>query len=913
MDFLVLVFIGVMILILRRKMKLIETRLDQLDARLEGPVKDTGDARHPGPVAKAEPEPEASSPETSPWLGAKVPPPRPTTLPDRPKVEKKPGTQAPGRGADASDVMEQGLDRAGAFLKLLIINWPLALAGVSLALGGVFMVQYGIENGVLGTRMRVAGAVILGVALIFAGEHIRRRFGDETSGPTAMIPSTLSGAGLVALFAAPVAAHALYDLIGPAPALIMTTAVSAAAILLGWFHGRSLVVGGVIGAVLSPALVDGAPDGSGLLLYHQVLIAFTGVSVGAIRRWPGVMALSLALPAWMGWVVYANLPTPGPMSIFALAMAAVAVIIPNRSLTPSHDGTTLTGALSLGSDFPRIETLFAGAGVAFAAVTLLFVGSEAGPTGLLFAAGAAAAGAVAMVRVAPRAPALSDLFAPFALSAIGVLVGQYGFSGTALLVLHDVRDDVAGGLISSLETPPPIMGVATSLLFVGAALGVSLLLLGTYLPRPRLSFSTPVWAPFVPGIPIAAAFALQAFWLPEFEIGRYGWALLVIGAAALLTGAAAYAARVEEGPGPVTGQISAGAAVLIAHALFIMLSHSVLTVALGGLLVAIAAADRAYRLRGFGLLLQAGTVLLGWRFLYDMFEAAPTLYGGALPALASQLPPVFCAAAACALLSDRRPAARITLESGAWGAGAIAASVQVYHLLGEGSPHVSFGLFAVTALVPGFVQLYRLPAGGRVMRWVRGFLATIFMGFGTLVLLARETFFFPVHASSTASETVSGLFPFDTIFAAYLPLIVVLLGGARALAPRLGWVRKILVVSAAANAATVVFLEIRRFWRGPDLSVPGVTQPELYSYTIAMMIAAAGLLMLAWAHGSDRFRRLAMVAAAVTIAKVFLVDMDGLTGLIRVASFVGLGLALAALAWVNRMIRDATAGKTGSG
>lgn len=86
--------------------------------------------------------------------------------------------------------------------------------------------------------------------------------------------------------------------------------------------------------------------------------------------------------------------------------------------------------------------------------------------------------------------------------------------------------------------------------------------------------------------------------------------------------------------------------------------------------------------------------------------------------------------------------------------------------------------------------------------------------------------------------------------------------------------------------------------------MPGVTQPELYSYTVAMMLAAAGLLLLAWLRGSDGLRRLAMAGAAVTIAKVFLVDMEGLTGLIRVASFIGLGLALAGLAWVNRVIRD---------
>ena len=36
------------------------------------------------------------------------------------------------------------------------------------------------------------------------------------------------------------------------------------------------------------------------------------------------------------------------------------------------------------------------------------------------------------------------------------------------------------------------------------------------------------------------------------------------------------------------------------------------------------------------------------------------------------------------------------------------------------------------------------------------------------------------------------------------------------------------------------------------------------------------------------------------MAKVFLLDAAGLTGLTRVVSFLGLGLSLAGLAWLNR-------------
>jgi uncharacterized membrane protein len=77
-------------------------------------------------------------------------------------------------------------------------------------------------------------------------------------------------------------------------------------------------------------------------------------------------------------------------------------------------------------------------------------------------------------------------------------------------------------------------------------------------------------------------------------------------------------------------------------------------------------------------------------------------------------------------------------------------------------------------------------------------------------------------------------------------------------------------------------------------------QGELYSYTVSMLVAGALMLWQAHARGSVLFRLAAMSVIAVTVAEMFLVDVSGLTGLGRVASVLGLGLSLAALAWPNR-------------
>ena len=67
-----------------------------------------------------------------------------------------------------------------------------------------------------------------------------------------------------------------------------------------------------------------------------------------------------------------------------------------------------------------------------------------------------------------------------------------------------------------------------------------------------------------------------------------------------------------------------------------------------------------------------------------------------------------------------------------------------------------------------------------------------------------------------------------------------------------------------------------------------------------MLIASTGLLFYASYSHSNWFRKLALAGIGLTVAKEFLIDVSGLTGLTRVFSFLILGLAVAALAWQNR-------------
>lgn len=77
-------------------------------------------------------------------------------------------------------------------------------------------------------------------------------------------------------------------------------------------------------------------------------------------------------------------------------------------------------------------------------------------------------------------------------------------------------------------------------------------------------------------------------------------------------------------------------------------------------------------------------------------------------------------------------------------------------------------------------------------------------------------------------------------------------------------------------------------------------QPELYSYTVALLVIGAGVFYQSLARPNATLRKTGLVFIGLAVAKVFFLDISGLGGLIRIFSLLFLGLSLAGLAWLNR-------------
>ena len=75
--------------------------------------------------------------------------------------------------------------------------------GLALAVGGIFLVRYSIEQGYFGPRARTVFGGLFALALIAAGEWFRRReqAQDLAGIPSAYIPGVLTAAGTSTAFA----------------------------------------------------------------------------------------------------------------------------------------------------------------------------------------------------------------------------------------------------------------------------------------------------------------------------------------------------------------------------------------------------------------------------------------------------------------------------------------------------------------------------------------------------------------------------------------------------------------------------------------------------------------------------------------------------------------------------------------
>jgi uncharacterized membrane protein len=91
-------------------------------------------------------------------------------------------------------------------------------------------------------------------------------------------------------------------------------------------------------------------------------------------------------------------------------------------------------------------------------------------------------------------------------------------------------------------------------------------------------------------------------------------------------------------------------------------------------------------------------------------------------------------------------------------------------------------------------------------------------------------------------------------------------------------------------------------WRWCGLTVGRVSDPEQYTFSAVWLGYGVVLLLVGLLLDSKPARLASGAVITLTIAKVFLVDLSGLTGIWRALSFIGLGLVLVGIGYLYQRL-----------
>jgi uncharacterized membrane protein len=766
-------------------------------------------------------------------------------------------------------------------------RWVVWLGGLTLALGGFFMVRYSIDAGLLGPGVRTLLGGAFALALLAAGEWTRRQENASSIQvlPMANIPAVLTAAGTAVAFGTVYAAYALYDFLAPASAFILLGTVALGTLAAALLHGPMLAGLGIVAAFGTPLLVSSEKPDFWALYLHLAVVTAAAFGLARIRlwRWLAVSTIALAL-FWTLPVLNFDPPEVGPYAFHVIAgfvLAALLVVCGLLFGPPAEDD--------------RIELVSSGslAAYLFGAVLIVLASFHADAAMIVFAVLTAAA-----LLVAWRAPAATG-----AIAVAAALVG-FVFLEWAVRANPDTLV-LPGGPLPGIGASP-IEG-SVSLHLAAAALFAAGFGIGGFLAQGRSTNAlVPViWSASAVFTPLALLIALYA------RIARLDqsipFAILSVLLAATFAMATEILNRRDLRPGltAATALFATGTLAALALALTFGLDKGWLTIALA--LTSMGAAWVSTQrpipfLRVLSSILAAIVVL---RIAYEPRIAGSAvgdtpifnwlLWGYGIPALS------FWAGAAF-LRRRGDDAALRGVEAAAILFTVLLVFMEIRHAVNGGDVYRPSAGFIETALqvcaaLAMAIGLERLLVrSGSIVHNVSAIVLTLFAAGATLFGL------FFLDNPVIWRVVIDGEFINVLLLGYAAPAILALLLSYAAAGRRPAVYANSIAAGALILALAYISFEIRRLYQGPLLNGGPGSDAEQYTYSIAWLIFGVLLLGIGIWFTSQRARIASAAVIALTIAKVFLIDLSTLTGVYRALSFMGLGLVLVAIGWFYQKV-----------
>jgi uncharacterized membrane protein len=849
-DFFSLMVAVVALIVSAKAFKQITMLRARLDALERSPAETRAAVAAP-PLASYQ---QAELPDPSPGIAAEH------SMPAAETAAAAPMTGAYAAAENAADAasmplpppLPQSTDTR-SFEERIGTRWVVWVGGLTLALGGFFMVRYSIEAGLIGPGVRVMLGGAFALALLAAGEFLRRKQDPAAIDalPIANIPAILTAAGTAVAFATVYAAHALYGFLAPATAFILLGLVALGTLAAALLHGPALAGLGVAAGFITPILVSSdKPDFWALYIYLAIITA-ASFALARIRlwRWLAVTTIVFAL-AWTFPCLECMEPMVGPHVFHIVAGFVLAVLLVVCGFMfgpPAEQG--------------RIEPISSGslAAYLFGATAIVITRLHADAAMIAFAVLVAAT-----LLIAWRAPAATGAVAAAALFVALVFLEWAVLANPEMLV-------VPGGAIPGIgphATDGSVTLHLTSALIFAAGFGVA----GFLAQGRSVSAIVPVvWSATAVFTPLALLVALYA---RIAHLDRsVPFAILAVILAAGFGIATELLDRREHRPGlPISVALFAtGTLSALALALTFALDKGMLSIAIA--LMSLGTAWVSMQrpipfLRSLAAILAAIVVM---RTVYepriagDAVGTTPIfnwlLWGYGVPALSFWAGSIF-------LRRRGDDAPQRAVESAAILFTVLLAFMEIRHAMNGGDVYrdtaglteVALQVCSTLAMAIGLERL-RIRTDS-VIHNISSILLTVYAGlcivFG-LLILENPMFLWPAD--------VGGRFLNLLLLGYAMPAVLALLLSYAVAGRRAAAYANTIAGFALVLALSYLSLEIRRLYHGSVL-MNGVTAgAEQYTYSITWLAFGVILLAIGILVNSQRARLASAVVIALTIIK----------------------------------------------
>ncbi|MGD9839899.1 MAG: DUF2339 domain-containing protein [Afipia sp.] len=878
MEFIALVLAIIAMFVARKAImqsQELAARLTQLEASLAGGIRTAMPAASEPAAPPIAPETTTADTDVAARAPA-TPPPLPTARAPYTGPLEEALAETPAASVAAKPGFEE---RIGT-------RWVVWVGGLTLALGGVFLVKYSIEAGLLGPKTRVLLGGLFALALLAVGEVARRKESLSSIAPLpiANIPAILTAAGTAVAFATVYAAYALYGFLAPPVAFVLLGAVALGTLAAALLHGPALAGLGVVGAFVTPVLVSSdKPDYWALYIYIAIVTA-AAFALARIRLWRWLAVTTIVFgAAWM-LLDIAKPGTIGPHAFDIIASFALAalMVVAGFMFGPSAE----QGRVEPVSSF-ALTVFLAGAGL------LVLGNNHADAAMIVFALLVAATFAIAW-----RADSATGAIGAAAL-LVFVVFAEWAVRANPELTV------MPGGAMPGIGTRADEGSISMHLI-TAAGFGIAFGAAGFLAQGRSVSAIIPViWAAAGVFTPLALLVALYA---RIAHLDRsIPFAIIAIAVAGAFAAATELLTKRDTRPGQMiaTAMFATGTLAALALAFTFALEKGWLTIALALMSLGTAWISMKHPipfLRALSAIL-AGIVVLRIghepRIVGSDLGTTPIfnwlLLGYGIPAASFWLGSHFLRRR-----GDDGPLR--SLEAAAILFTVLLAFTEIRHYVNSGdiyrrsSDLIEIGLQVCVALAMA-IGLERLRIRTRsVIHNLGALLLTWFAGLAILFGL-----FFIANPAIWRIEIAGTIFN-PLILGYAMPAILALLLSYAVAGRRAAAYANTIAAGALVLALAWITLEIRRLYHGPYLNSSTTFDAEQYTYSVAWLVFGVVLLGIGLLLPSQRARLASAVIIALTVLKVFLIDMSNLTGAYRAFSFIGLGLVLVAIGWLYQRI-----------